>query len=197
MTNEITTIEPTRTQRTASWLKDALIIWGVGAASFSTLFSIVVYFAANEITEFVSNQFGIDQLATSAEVKALADKIDDITGENRFLIVRLEQSYVLEPVSQGEDVTARYMMRRTVLGSECTFIASTPIFRDVRDIGIPGVTLTPPQQVGLTFQRVQSTFRPPDNLIPGRIELSLSLEYRCDGKTRFDEVMPLAYIMLS
>jgi len=87
------------------------------------------------------------------------------------------------------------VMRRTQKGLDCVFVSSTPLFRDIRDIALPGETITPPQQIGLDFRRIENTYRMPPNLLLGRIELSLSLQYSCDGHTEFDEVGGLAFFL--
>lgn len=188
---------------TSAWLKDFLVIWGVGVTIFSTIASIFFYFARNEIADFMADFIGLDRLATAAQIEELSHTIEllsgqleTVTGEDGFLIVRLRQSYIIEPVTAGGLVTARYVLRRTERGLGCVFISSTPLFRDIRDIPLPGETITPGQQLGLDFRRIENTYRMPPNLLPGRVELSLSLQYTCDGKTEFDEVGALAFMLL-
>ena len=191
--------QPTNVSKLASWLKDLRVIFTAIAGTVA----LVIYFGGNEIAEYSFEALGLDELATAKQVADLSDRIEElstqleaVTGEDGFLIVRLRQSYVIEPVTQGELVTARYVMRRTQRGLDCTFISSTPLFRDIRDIGLPGKTLTPPIQLGIHFQRIEATYEMPVSLLPGRIELSLSLQYDCDGRTEFDEVGAMPFMLL-
>lgn len=188
---------------TAAWMKDFLVLWGVGVMIFSTVASVFFYFARNEIAAEAWEFLGLDKLASSqqiealkADIEALTAKLDEVTGEDGYLVVSMSQSYVLEPVSLRDNVTVRYLMRRTARGADCIFVKSTPLFRDLRDISFPGQALTPPIQVSASWRRVQTTFAPPANLIPGRVEISVSLEYECNGERQFDEIGALAFELL-
>ncbi|MEM6727831.1 MAG: hypothetical protein AAF618_04965, partial [Pseudomonadota bacterium] len=70
------------------------------------------------------------------------------------------------------------------------------LFSDLRDIPFPGRTLTPPIQLGTEFRRVQVTYEAPDSLLAGRIELSIALQYECDGRSAFDEIEAIAFQLL-
>lgn len=195
--------DATRLNRTASWLKDFLVLWAVGIAIFTSIASAFFYFARNEIADFAWVFLGMERLATAeqvaelrAQVDRLSGKLDEVTGEDGLVIVNRAQSFVLEPVRQGELVTVRYLMRRTQRGMACTFVGSTPMFADMRDIRFPGETVTPPVQVSRQFERRQVTYKAPSNLLPGRIELTVALEYDCKGQRSFDEIDALTFQLL-
>ena len=184
----------------ANWTKNFIVVWGIGMAIFTTIATFIFSIARNEIADFASDFLRLDRLATGEQIARLelrldqlGAQIDEVTGENGYLIVRIRQSYVLEPVLVGEAVTVRYLMRRTARGADCVFISATPLFRDIRDIAFPGEALTPPIQIGTQFQRIQTVYQPPDHLIPGRVEITVALRYECDGQPAFDEIPPLTF----
>lgn len=148
-------------------------------------------FFRGQVHQAVESEF----TALNSAVTDLRREVAQVGGSDRVVQVRLNQSYVLEPVGQGDNVQAQYFIRRTELGLACKIVSGVPVFRDVRNVAFPGRIITPLQQFSGEWRRAQATFEPPAGLLPGRIELSVSLEYACRGQTVFDELPALAYTL--
>lgn len=186
---------PSRMAMIANWLKNFLVIWAVGVGFLGAIGSAVWAVSKDDLEEYARTVLQLDQLATRGQVEALREDLHRISGEDRVVRIRQSQSYVLEPVRQGDLVRVQYLIQRTARGAKCIVEDGTPIFRDVRDIGFPGEIVTPLQQFGTEWRRARTVFRAPQELLPGRIELTVSLRYDCGGRTVFDEIDAVVYFM--
>lgn len=114
----------------------------------------------------------------------LSDDVRTLKGEDRVIRQPPGQSYVEEPVHQGENVVMVLVVARTRLGANCRLTEWVPIFTDDMAIPTPGhrAAIGPVrQQVGTNETRMRVEMVPPKHLRPGRVTVYLALTYRCPG----------------
>lgn len=152
------------------------LITGIcGALLSGTTYAVVKY-----VWPILLDELRIElNVATKDDISYLWDRIDDISGENRVFMMMDGQSYVAQPVHVGEPVTLILALKRTKYGVACVFVEGTPLFMDDRNIPFPGQKIEVVKQVGLLPERLSLDLKIPQAVQPGRIGLTLSLEYRC------------------
>lgn len=133
--------------------------------------------------------------AQAEQLSKLSDQVAAINGEDRVIRQSPGQSYVTEPVGQGEDVTLNLVAQRTALGERCKLVASQSLFTDARGVAMTGKSGSVKRQIGTDATRLIVVIEPPKTLLPGRIELYLALEYLCDGRTVFDRTDTVYYTL--
>ncbi|WP_226628438.1 hypothetical protein [Alloyangia pacifica] len=158
------------------------------------------------IVSTVKDELGIEGLATEGTVAKLADQVEKLgedvrraTGEDRVIRQPQGLSYVEEPVSVGENVVLWLTVARTRLGKDCRLRDWTPLFTDGRNVPLAGTRRHPggvSRQIGDDFEKLRVEMVPPRNLIPGRIELYLVLDYDCAGKRVPDRTDVVTYQLL-
>ena len=138
-----------------------------------------------------------EQLAKiEAHLIRLTDALDKVTGEARVIRQPPGQSYVTEPVVAGQPVTLNLVVQRTTFGAGCRLVTSQPIFTDSRGVPTAGKSIGSPRQIGVALDRVRTQIQPPDDLVPGRIELYLALDYDCAGRFVPDRTDTVYYTLL-
>lgn len=136
--------------------------------------------------------------AIEAGVSEIRENMRNLAGENRIIRQREGLSYVEEPVHRGENVFLYLVIERTELGKNCSLTKAVPLFKDKTGVTTPGIRPERPLHNGLTTYPSVARFEyiPPPNLELGRVEVYVSLEYNCDGKTMFDRTDILTYELL-
>ena len=136
--------------------------------------------------------------AIETGVDEIRENMRNLSGENRIIRQREGLSYVEEPVHRGENVFLYLVIERTELGKNCVLTKAVPLFKDKTGVTTPGTRPERPLQIGLTTDPavVRLEYIPPPKLELGRIEVYVSLEYECDGKTMFDKTDVLTYELL-
>ena len=136
--------------------------------------------------------------AIETGVHEIRENMRNLSGENRIIRQREGLSYVEEPVRRGENVFLYLVVERTELGKNCVLTKAVPLFKDKTGVTTPGTRPERPLQIGLTTDPtvVRLEYIPPPKLELGRIEVYVSLEYECDGKTMFDKTDVLTYELL-
>tara|TARA_R110002072_G_scaffold26966_23_gene88492 strand:- start:3656 stop:4228 length:573 start_codon:yes stop_codon:yes gene_type:complete len=181
--------------RLKTWIEQAVVI----GAALSTVTSIVVtvLFMAfgDEIKSQVQTFLGIDELATKADVAEVRDGLEQVKGEDRIIYMPVGHSYVEEPVNFGEVIKAHLVMRRTARGESCVFIEGQSLFSDYRRIPFPGSKVSPIKQIGEDTEELYIELRHPEVLSPGRIKLTISMKYECNGVTEFDETRAIFFYL--
>lgn len=131
-------------------------------------------------------------------VDDIRENMRNLSGENRIIRQREGLSYVEEPVRRGENVFLYLVIERTELGKNCVLTKAVPLFKDKTGVTTPGIRPERPLQIGLTTDPTVTRLEyiPPPNLELGRIEVYVSLEYECNGKTMFDKTDVLTYELL-
>ena len=99
---------------------------------------------------------------------------------------------------KGENVFLYLVIQRTELGKNCVLTKAVPLFKDKTGVTTPGTRPERPLHSGITTDLTVARLEyiPPPNLELGRIEVYVSLEYNCDGKTMFDRTDVLTYELL-
>jgi hypothetical protein len=113
------------------------------------------------------------------EIENLADGVAQATGEDRIIREQPGQTYVREPVRQGQAVQFNFVASRTALGSACTLFRTVPMFVDESRIPQPGPSVFPRRQIGSQAEFLQPRYHMPETLQPGRVAMYLILEYDC------------------
>ena len=136
--------------------------------------------------------------AIETGVHEIRENMRNLSGENRIIRQREGLSYVEEPVRRGENVFLYLVVERTELGKNCVLTKAVPLFKDKTGVTTPGVRPERPLQSGLTTDPtvIRLEYVPPPNLELGRVEVYVTLEYDCDGKTMFDKTDVLTYELL-
>ena len=136
--------------------------------------------------------------AIETGVDEIRENMRNLSGENRIIRQREGLSYVEEPVHRGENVFLYLVIERTELGKNCVLTKAVPLFKDKTGVTTPGTRPERPLQSGLTTDPtvVRLEYVPPQNLELGRVEVYVSLEYDCGGKTMFDKTDVLTYELL-
>lgn len=128
----------------------------------------------------------------------LGKNIRTLSGEDRVIRQREGLSYVEEPVHRGDNVFLYLVLERTELGKNCKLTKAVPLFKDKTGVTTPGTRPERPLQSGLGTDPtvIRLEYIPPPNLELGRIEVYVTLEYDCDGRTMFDKTNILTYELL-
>ncbi len=136
-------------------------------------------------------------------VAELQQDVARANGEDRVIRQIQGQSYIREPVKQGDNVVMTMVAARTKLGVDCRLTDWTPIFTDELNIPTPGQRLNAgrvPRQLSDDTQTLRIEMIPPAILRPGRITVYLTLTYQCpteNGTTTVqDRTDTLAYQLL-
>jgi len=136
-------------------------------------------------------------------VAELQQDVARANGEDRVIRQIQGQSYIREPVKQGDNVVMHMVAGRTKLGIDCRLTDWTPIFTDELNIPTPGQRLNAgrvPRQLSDDTTTLRIEMIPPAILRPGRIMVYLTLTYQCpteDGTTTVqDRTDTLAYQLL-
>lgn len=178
--------------RLAERIKILLDLVKIGAVVAAFLLPMLSVFAlgfwalwGRTLIEIAREEIGINEITAA---------LRDLSGESGVLQSRAGFSYVLEPVRRGETLTAVFHLRRTELGAGCQALGATPIFTGPRNIPLPGVLLSPVQQIGREFRPVEILISVPRSLAPGRIGLFVTVEYDCGGpQSIFDQTDPVFF----
>lgn len=151
------------------------------ATSIAATGTAIWMFTVGPIREFVEAQAAI-----AAEITAIWDQLEIMNarvaaanGEDRIIREQAGQTFVAEPVYQGDLVTFNMVAERTVLGQPCRLVRTVPMYVDGTRIPQPGPAVTPTQQIGPRQTFLQPRFEMPDTLQPGRVAMHLILEYEC------------------
>ena len=136
--------------------------------------------------------------AIEAGVKEIKESMRNLAGEDRVFRQIEGLSYVEEPVHRGENIFLHLVIQRTELGKDCVLTKAVTLFKDKTGVTTPG---TMPERTLISVATtdpiaVRLEYIPPPNLELGRIEVYVSLEYECDGKTMFDRTDVLTYELL-
>lgn len=177
------------------------------ALLFAPIFGLMLFglFAWNReaIRDAVRDEFGIVELASAESVQevseavaVLSERVRRATGEDRVIRQLPGLSYVSEPVRVGEPVILNLAVERTQFGASCTLRRGQSLFTDTTGVTIAGSEMQVNRQIGRTQTRVRTAFDAPDDLIPGRIELYLALEYECGNQTVFDRTDTVSFKLL-
>lgn len=181
----------------ASKLRDITIII---LTSWTIAFGIVtvVFEAKKDVIRDSARDFlGVNELATKQQTDEIIKTLNQITGADRILYRDPVFSYVKEPVTPDEPVTARYLVKRNSHGASCLAKTAIPLFTDERNIPLPGTLLSPIRQFGTELTPAEVTFLPPDGLFPGRVCITVAVTYRCGGEDAFDQLDPICYVLQS
>lgn len=138
-----------------------------------------------------------DQLnEISGKLDRLVTDLQKASGEDRVIAEAPGLSYVKEPVHLGEPLTLNLVIRRTRTGSACTLISRTAIFTDETNIASAGEPIRPARQVGDSDTAIRVILAVPEQVQPGRVTVSLSLEFDYGGKRVFDATRPVVFALL-
>ena len=136
--------------------------------------------------------------AIEAGVDEINESLRNLAGEDRVFRQIEGLSYVEEPVYRGENIFLHLVVERTELGRDCVLTKAVPLFKDKTGITTPGtmperdlisVATTDPVAVRLEYI-------PPPNLELGRVEVYVTIEYECNGRTGCDKTDVLTYQLL-
>lgn len=186
------------------------------AAALTMMFGLLFYVSANEIREVVQTFLGTNNLATKQEIiqleRRLSEEITDLrlridhwTGEDKLVRLDPDFSYVIEPVLRtDESVRLRLRVQRTSLGEDCTLIKGSALFVDQRNIGQGSPLGKPSRQLTTEWATIEIEIplpKTPDGdtrLVPGRVALSLHLDYQCGNSPRLvnNPLGPIHFILL-
>lgn len=159
--------------------KNVLFIAGIITATAGGIASVGSFVAVKFVWPLLIEELKTElNIATKDDLARIEQDLRELAGENRVFKV-LPGTYILEPVSQGEPIQMMLALRRTEYGLACVFSSGTPLFTDRRNIPFPGKTILPIKQVGLQDERLPITLHAPENLEPGRLEVTLSMHYKC------------------
>ncbi|MCA0846127.1 hypothetical protein [Salipiger thiooxidans] len=116
------------------------------------------------------------------DVARLQEDVARANGDDRVIRQPAGLSYILEPVTQGDNVVMIMVASRTKLGVDCRLIDWTPIFTDELNTPTPGQRLNAgrmPSQLSDDTTNLRIVMQPPSILRPGRITVYLTLTYQC------------------
>ena len=136
--------------------------------------------------------------AIEAGVKEIKESMRNLAGEDRVFRQIEGLSYVEEPVYKGENVFLHLVVERTELGKDCVLTRAVPLFKDKTGVTTPGTIPERDLISGVTTDpiAVRLEYIPPPNLELGRVEVYVTIEYECNGKTGFDKTDVLTYQLL-
>ncbi|MEI4485587.1 hypothetical protein V8J36_05250 [Frigidibacter sp. MR17.14] len=177
------------------WLA-GLFFWGMSAAA-AALFTplgtrlVLIWNGPADTTAHLAQ---IDNRLAEIE-----KSVSRALGEDRVIRQKAGLSYVEEPVHVGETVTLILVMERTKLGRDCRLTDWVPLFTDASNIPTPGERLNAGpvrRQIGAEPTKLRIEIVPPPTLIPGRVEVYLSMEYDCAGTRIPERSDPVTYKLL-
>jgi hypothetical protein len=164
--------------------KFRIIEIGKIVGSLTTIFgSAALIWAAvyGPIREFFDTQAQI-----GAEITAIWDELDVMnarvaaaSGDDRIIREQPGQTFVAEPVYQGDLVTFNMVVERTTLGQPCRLTRTVPMYVDTTRIPQPGPAREATRQIGGQQTFLQPRYEMPETLVPGRVAMHLILEYEC------------------
>jgi hypothetical protein len=136
--------------------------------------------------------------AIESGVDKINESMRNLAGEDRVFRQIEGLSYVEEPVYRGENIFLHLVVERTELGRDCVLTKAVPLFKDKTGITTPG---TMPERDLISIATtdpvaVRLEYIPPPNLELGRVEVYVTIEYNCNGKTGFDKTDVLTYQLL-
>lgn len=168
--------------------------WPLILVAAGAIASVLMIFAVGLWTVYGASL--IERARVELGIAELADQVRELAGENRVIRQMAGQSYVIEPVRVGDKVVLNIVAQRTTLGASCRLIGGQSLFTDEDGITVPGSALAARRQIDAMPTRLRVTLDPPPDLMPGRVEVYLSLEYDCGGKTVFDRTDTLVYRLM-
>lgn len=186
----------TRLGRFAAFVRDALAVSAALSMILAAAGSLLWLAFADVLVGQLRDLLELDRLASAEDVRALAADVRALSGEDRVIHMPRGRSYVEEPVHVGEAVALILFLKRTSTGASCEFLSGSSVFEDTSGIRMGGSTLRPMQQVSTELRRIRVVLRPPAELRPGRVLVSLILRYRCGDRIVFDETDPIAFRLL-
>lgn len=191
MTNDL----KSRLSTTAKVISNLMII-GTALSTCLMLLATTGVFLFGEMIRREAHEFlGLDALATKADVDRLEEQILEATGQNQIFYMVPGHSYIEEPVFIGDTLRAHIVAQRTAKGRDCIYKTGRAVFTGIRGIPIPGQTLPATTQLGVEAQPILLDLDVPDKLLPGRIMLSLALQYDCADRTVFEDSDPLFFYL--
>ena len=136
--------------------------------------------------------------AIETGVDEIRENMRNLSGENRIIRQREGLSYVEEPVHRGENVFLYLVIERTELGKNCVLTKAVPLFRDKTGVTTPGTLPERDLISGVTTDpiAIRLEYIPPPNLELCRVEVYVTIEYECNGKTGFDRTDILTYELI-
>ena len=136
--------------------------------------------------------------AIESGVDEINESLRNLAGEDRVFRQIEGLSYVEEPVYRGENVFLHLVVERTELGKDCVLTKAVPLFRDKTGVTTPGTMPERDLISGVTTDpiAIRLEYIPPPNLELGRVEVYVTIEYECNGKTGFDRTDILTYELI-
>lgn len=182
-------------EKTTNTIKQLTVIGLAVSAVFTTLLTVTVFLFA-DMAKLYSRQFlGIDQLATKEDLEGLEETVNELTGQSGIIFMPPGHSYVEEPVSWGKTIKVHLIMQRTERGEACEFLVGQSLFFDSRGIPFPGPLVNPIRQLDTSATELYLELNHPIAILPGRIKLTLSMKYECDGLTEYDDTRPVFFYL--
>ena len=192
-----------RVRTFAGLLRDVIYMVSISSVMLGLMAFGLYSWQHEKIISTVRGELGIEDLATQQAIADLSEQVSDLaegvrraTGEDRVIRQPAGLSYVEEPVTRGDRVILWLTVARTKLGKNCRLTEWTPLFTDAQNVSLVGSR--PGQgsvrrQISDDFEKLRVELIPPEDLIPGRIELYLTLDYLCDGKRVPDRTDVVTY----
>ena len=136
--------------------------------------------------------------AIEAGVDEINESLRNLAGEDRVFRQIEGLSYVEEPVYRGDNIFLHLVVQRTELGKDCILTKAVPLFKDKTGITTPGTMPERDLISGVTTDpiAIRLEYIPPPNLELGRVEVYVTIEYECNGKTGFDRTDILTYELI-
>ena len=136
--------------------------------------------------------------AIESGVDEINESLRNLAGEDRVFRQIEGLSYVEEPVYRGENVFLHLVVERTELGKDCVLTKAVPLFRDKTGVTTPGTMPERDLISGVTTDpiAIRLEYIPPPNLELGRVEVYVTIEYECNGRTGFDRTDILTYELI-
>jgi hypothetical protein len=151
------------------------------ATSIIATATAVWMFGWGPIKDFIDTQRIIASEITSIwdELEIMNARVASANGEDRIIREQPGQTFVAEPVYEGDLVTFNMVAERTTLGQPCRLTRTVPMYVDTTRIPQPGPPVRPNQQIGVRQTFLQPRYEMPPTLQPGRVAMHLILEYEC------------------
>jgi hypothetical protein len=185
----------------ATYVRDGLTIATGLTLILSGFWYVVLMLWGPVIANHARETLGIDQLATHADVQAMAlqldtltSRVDSLSGEERIARVDLLRSFVKSPVRPGGNVDAVIFAMRTERGSKCILTRASSVFETEGGLRVPGPVRDAASQLPTTMTRLQFSYAPPD-LPPGRTKVWMVGTYECPWGLAVEEHGPLIFQM--
>lgn len=139
--------------------------------------------------------FGPQIVKTIQDTLGITD-LYKVMGANRITNMPAGLSYVREPVRFGEKVILVLHVGRTERGKDCEYKGSIPLFTDENGSTFAGQPQSASQQLGTQITRSIIALDQPAGIAPGHAILQLQLEYVCEGRTMFENTLPMTFTIL-